>query len=91
MEYRLSQLDTKQWKMCNVNEKVVYPIAKKRVVGATQITNETYNRWKEFLNKGSLYDIYDWTLTIDDYIIAVKSDSQILHTEDLDLFCFICY
>ena len=56
-----------------MNRKVVYPIKKKMVVGATKVCDyDTHDSINNVLGKGerSSYTIYPWILTADDYIVG---------------------
>ncbi len=79
---------------CVIGEKVVYPIAKNRVIGVTKISDDYYERFLELViePKNPSADIYFWTLTYDDYLVAVdRFTGEKLINGDHELFCFICY
>lgn len=76
---------------CCTNRKVLYPIAKNKVLGATKISDTDYNDYKNYVipNKAP-NNLFIWTLTTDDYLVAInRNDNSIL--EDWEYFCFICY
>lgn len=82
---------SKQWKLCKISEQVVFPITPKRVVGVTRKTDQYMGD-----SIGSLEYRSDnmslWTLTYDNYIIALDRHSiNSLITNDDEWFCFICY
>lgn len=78
-----------------MNQKVVYPIAKKYVIGATRITNASYDKIIEMMSVPQLhtYNLGLWTLTTDDYLVEAKRDGSALDTnnDDGEFICFICY
>lgn len=85
-----------QWNNCWLNRKVLYPIAKKKVVSATKICDyDTKESISNVLgnNVASSYTIYSWILTADDYIVGRDPYTNQLNTliNDVDRYCFICY
>ena len=77
-----------------VNKKILFPIAKNKVVGVTKITNENFETVKEIIkNINNYYTMYIWTLTSDDYIVALNrsTNKDLIPDDDLEFFCFICY
>ena len=76
-------------------EKLVYPIAKKVVLGVTKVTDTDYKSTTEQFTTGPYNNLYIWTLTTDDYIVAVNRSTNVLmestNPRDFELFCFICY
>ena len=100
---QLSLLVAKQWKICTINEKVVYPIEKKYVFGVTRRTDMSYGGLKNAIDKNTdkttpwvnYYDlaIWIWTLTTDDYLVqADPTTGKITYPVcEGDRFCFICY
>ena len=77
---------------CHINEKLVYPIEKKRVVGANmkyQLIIDHINQNSNWINN---FDLAIWTLTPDDYIIQGNSSTgKLSYADEQDYFCFICY
>lgn len=90
-----------QWSWYAVNKKVIFPIAKKKVIAVTKISDDPYaedlsiNGNHSILNiisNNSPSDLYLWTLTPDDYIVALnRYTNELLNINDLEVFCFICY
>lgn len=81
---------------CKVNtgEKIVYNIAKKKVVAATKIADDDYKTMVNSINNNyTSVDLYLWNLTDDDYIVALdRSTNKLFNAyQDADFFCFICY
>ena len=78
-----------------MNEKVIYPIAKKRVVGATRITDTNYKFLLDGISKRDNWinnlDLALWTLTTNDYIVQGDAYTRKISAGDNDYFCFICY
>ena len=81
-----------------MNSKLVYPIATKYVVGATKITDDSYNNVLPVLsvdnssNARADFDICLWTLTSDNYIITLgRYSNTILGNKDWEKMCFICF
>lgn len=86
----------KQWKYVHINNKIVYPIAKKRLVGATRICDWDSKAVRDINATGTWangYDFTPWTITTDDYFLAVNAKNGYLvgSDSDADWFCFICY
>ena len=74
--------------------KVVFPIAKNKVVGVTKITDNDYKTTVAQFGYTGAYNINLWALTTDDYIVGVdRNTNTLLSTEstDWEFFCFICY
>ena len=80
---------------CQIMRKLVYPIAKKKVIGVTRMSDDTYEKAVEMINAGNMpeYDLTLWTLTLDDYIIALNRNTNTLISvnKDSDNFLFSCY
>ena len=76
-----------------MTNKVVYPIAKKRVIGATKISDDTYDSAVRFLNEKRQVNLYSWSLTIDDYLIGIDryTNTLLAPVADYDYFLFFCY
>lgn len=66
----------------------MYPIEKKLVIGATKISDGSYARLAEL---GWLNDIQIWTLTTDDYVVALDKNATFIDKNDMAPFLFICY
>lgn len=88
-----------QWTHNAVSQKVVFPIAKNKVIGVTKVSDDTYDYINNHFNLDyfSGHDLYIWTLTADDYIVAVDRKSNTLipfdkeGITDYEFYCFICY
>lgn len=70
---------------------MVYPIAKKKVVGATNISDDNYANIVKYVKVHENTDFYLWTLTTDDYLIAVNRFTIELYTTNSEHYCFICF
>lgn len=82
---------------CEINKKLIYPIAKNRVVGATKISDDNYKTMVDLINLkdatiNSKYDLFLWNLSTDDYIVAVdRFDNDLISGFEKEYFLFICY
>ena len=77
-----------QWKFCNLNRKVLYPIAMNRVVGMCKVSNDLLAE----LKYPEIAPLSSWTLTGDDYLLALNANSNTLISGDEgEIICFICY
>ena len=78
-----------------MNEKVVFPIAKNRVVGACKVSDDAFDKLKnDIIANSSPKDLYLWTLTSDDYWVGInRFTNQLLVSGlfDQEYLCFICY
>ena len=80
-------LVSKQWKWLWINQKMVYNIEPKKILGCCKVSDDFYD-----VIKTSTCGLYAWTLTNDNYIIAAnRSTGSILNITDGEQFCFICY
>ena len=83
-----------QWKFCEINTKVVYPIAKKNVIGVTKANDALAVDIRQAIKDKRPTDLSPWCLSKDDYILALNVYNQSSVTEsdfDFDYFLFICY
>ena len=74
-----------------VNQKVVYPIAKKQVLGATKISDDGYEEILGYIKSSRTLDVFLWTLSNDDYIVGISSFDNGIINNDYEMFLFICY
>ena len=79
--------------LTGINKKLVYPIAKNKVVSVTRVADhDPFDAIKNAIGNSS-YTVYSWALTADDYIVGrdpfTNGFSQ--WSDDTQLYCFICY
>ena len=61
------------------------------VVGATNIADDRYKDIVQSVKVHDNTDLYLWTLTTDDYLVAVNRFTNELYTTNAEHFCFICF
>lgn len=78
-----------QWKWIWLNQKIVYNIAPKMILGCCKVSDDSYKNIVSTVDQNGLYA---WTLTSDNYIVAAnRSTGAVATIADGEYFCFICY
>ena len=80
-----------QWKFCIENTKIVYPIAKKKVIGVTKVSDVSYEEILGYIKSSVILDVFSWTLSEDHYIVGISSLDNGFINNDYEFFLFICY